>query len=140
MVRNARRYKTRSLVVDDELISRMLLQKLLAPFGECHIAVNGKEAIEAFVLSIKNKQPYNLICLDIMMPGIDGKKVLQTIREIEDKIGIPTANRAKIIMITAKDDSESVMLTVVKYKCDSYILKPINKVKLISRLKEIGLI
>jgi len=118
----------------------MLLQKLLAPFGECHIAVNGKEAIEAFILSIKNKQPYNLICLDIMMPGIDGKKVLQAIREVEAKIGISTTNRAKIIMITAKDDPESVMLTVVKYKCDSYILKPINKVKLISRLKEIGLI
>ncbi len=64
----------RSLVVDDELISRMLLQKLLAPLGECHIAVNGKEAIEAFLLADETRQPYDLICLDIMMPGIDGQK------------------------------------------------------------------
>ena len=130
----------RSLVVDDELISRMLLQKLLAPLGECHIAVNGKEAIEAFILADKTRQPYDLICLDIMMPGIDGQKVLQQIRAMEDKKGIPKAKRVAIIMTTALDDAESVMRAVVKYGCNSYILKPIDKVKLIGRLKEIGLI
>jgi len=130
----------RSLVVDDELISRMLLQKLLAPLGECHIAVNGKEAIEAFLLADETKQPYDLICLDIMMPGIDGQKVLQQIRAMEDNKGISKANRVAIIMTTALDDAESVMRAVVKYGCNSYILKPIDKVKLIGRLKEIGLI
>ena len=130
----------RSLVVDDELISRMLLQKLLAPLGECHIAVNGKESLEAFLLADKTRQPYDLICLDIMMPGIDGQKVLQQIRAMEDKKGIPKAKRVAIIMTTALDDAESVMRAVVKYGCNSYILKPIDKVKLIGRLKEIGLI
>ncbi|RKY54321.1 MAG: response regulator [Candidatus Neomarinimicrobiota bacterium] len=130
----------RSLIVDDELTSRIILQKILSPLGECTIAVNGQEAMEAFILAKKNRMPYNLICLDIMMPGINGQTVLQHIRGIEEKEEIPRASRVKIIMTTARDDSKTIMESVIKFGCDSYILKPINKIKLLSRLKELGLI
>jgi len=97
----------------------MLLQRILSPLGECYIAVNGKEAIESFILAKKNKEPYDLICLDILMPEMDGQTVLQQIREMEERDDISGANRVKIIMTTALDDSESIMRSIVKYKCNS---------------------
>ena len=130
----------RTLIADDELTSRMILQKNLSPYGSCDVAVTGKEAIQAFGMAINSNQPYDLICLDIMMPEIDGITALKKMREIEDKFGIPKHRRSKIIMTTALDDSKSVMDCIVKYGCNSYILKPIDKNTLKLRLKEIGLI
>ena len=84
-------------------MSRRLLQAILAPHGACHVAVGGREALEAFKMALKDKQPYNLICLDIMMPEMDGQEVLKEIRRTEDELGISGCDRAKIIMTTALD-------------------------------------
>ena len=58
----------RTLIVEDDFTSRLLLQTILAKYGECHIAINGKEAVDAFRLSKQNRNSYDLICMDIMMP------------------------------------------------------------------------
>ncbi|HBN09144.1 MAG TPA: response regulator, partial [Cyanobacteria bacterium UBA8530] len=58
----------RILIVEDDFTSRRLLQKILAPYGECEIAINGKEAVSAVELAWGEDAPYHLICLDIMMP------------------------------------------------------------------------
>lgn len=129
-----------ALVVDDELTTRMLLQKLLSKYGNCDAAANGQEGVQAFVNGIKSNNPYNLICLDIMMPGIDGRKVLQTIRTIEQKSKVTESRKAVIFMITAIDDSNVILETVVKYGCNSYLLKPISQPQLLARLKEYNLI
>ena len=50
---------------------------------ECDIVVDGLEALDAFMISLKDNKPYNLICLDIMMPKVDGVKVLKNIRDME---------------------------------------------------------
>jgi two-component system chemotaxis response regulator CheY len=39
------------LIVDDDFTSRVLLQEMLSPYGQCHMAVNGREAIEAFMVA-----------------------------------------------------------------------------------------
>lgn len=125
----------KSLVAEDDFTSRLLMQKILLPYGECHIAVNGEEAIEAFRVAYEGGVPYDLVCLDIMMPEVDGKAALRVIRGIES--GGTTA--ARVIMTTALDDVKTVM-EVFKNECDAYMVKPIDRGKLVAHLKSFGLI
>lgn len=130
----------KSLVVDDEITTRMLLDRMLSEYGQCDTASNGKEAVEAFLLAVKEGKPYDLICLDIKMPESTGDEVLEEIRKIEENIGVSEQNKAKIIMATSVNDEEMVLNTVVNLGCNSYILKPITKNKVVKNLKELDLI
>ena len=118
----------------------LMLKKILSPYGQCDTISNGKEALEAFWLAMKEKAPYDLICLDILMPELNGKTVLKKIREIEKKSNLSKDKFVNIFMITSLNDSKTIMDVIVKYKCDSYILKPISKQKVISKLKQFELI
>ncbi|MCP5053853.1 MAG: response regulator transcription factor, partial [bacterium] len=97
------------LIVEDDFYSRRLLQRILAPYGECDIAVNGQEAVEAFKHSLGEEFSYDLICLDILMPVMDGQETLKKIREIEETRGIYGDDGAKIIMISVMDDNKSIL-------------------------------
>ncbi len=72
----------KTLIVDDDFVSRLVLQNVLMAYGEAHIAVNGKEAVEVFTVALRLGSPYDVICLDIMMPEMDGQDVLRSIRRI----------------------------------------------------------
>ena len=78
----------KTLIVDDDFTNRLLLQEILKVHGPVHVAVNGKEAVEAVAAARDNKEdPYDLICLDIMMPEMDGQEDLKIIRADEDRAG-----------------------------------------------------
>jgi two-component system chemotaxis response regulator CheY len=129
----------KTLIAEDDFTSRLLLQQLLAPYGECHSAVNGKEALEAFEVANHLKLPYDLICLDINMPEVDGQAVLKEIRISEKVHGVQADKRARIIMMTALHDEVNVM-TAIRGACDGYMVKPINKAKLLGQLRNFELI
>ena len=88
------------LIVEDDMVSRRFLGKFLSQYGECDIVVDGMEALDAYLIAIKEEDPYDLICLDIMMPKVDGVKVLKAIRDFEVQRGIQAENKVKIIIIT----------------------------------------
>ena len=119
----------KTLIVEDDLTSRTLLQELLKRFGTTHTAVNGRKAIEAVHLAFEQNEPYDLICLDIMMPEMDGQEALRQIREHEQSIGITASGGAKIVMTTALSDVDNVK-QAAKNKCDYFLAKPIQKDKL----------
>lgn len=98
----------KTLIAEDDYVSRKFLFKLLSKYGECDMTVDGIETVEAFVIAHDMGKPYDLLCLDIMMPKIDGLKVLKTIREFEDKKKIDKKKRCKIIIISALSESEVV--------------------------------
>lgn len=127
------------LIAEDDLASRKYLSKILEPYGECDITVNGIETLDAFLLSIDDKKPYDLICLDIMMPKVDGMKVLKTIRQIEKQNKVLESNRVKIIMTTALNDTETINDSY-EIGCEAFASKPIDAEKLIKVLKKINLI
>lgn len=126
----------KTLIVEDDFTSRLLLQRYLAPYGECHIAVNGLEAIAAFDLASDRQERYDLICLDISMPEMDGQAVLKAIRKKEEEDGV--VGGVKIVMTTALGDKDNVM-AAFREQCDAYLVKPVEKPKLLDQLKEIGL-
>jgi two-component system chemotaxis response regulator CheY len=129
----------KALIVEDDFLSRMLLQGLLKPYVVPDIAVNGKEAVEAVRISLENKEPYNLICMDIMMPEMDGQEALRHIRDLEKMDGILPTDGVKVIMITALDDKKNIM-TAFREQCDTYLVKPLDKTKLVAALETLKLI
>ena len=129
----------RALVVDDDATSRRLLRRLLAPFGECDVAVNGWEALEAFKCAHAGNHPYDLICLDIMMPDLDGHDALNKIRRHEAKSGIDEKDQVKVIVTTVVADREHV-LAAAQRKCSAYLVKPIDRERLLKELRRLGLI
>jgi two-component system chemotaxis response regulator CheY len=131
--------KMRILIAEDDLASRKFLDKFLSKVGECDLVVDGLETIDAYMLAVKEKKPYDLICLDIMMPKIDGVKVLKSIRDLETLRGTLPEKRAKIIMTTALGEAELVK-TAFEYGCDGYASKPIDTGKFLEVMKKLGLI
>lgn len=129
----------RTLIVEDDFTSRLLLQSLLAKYGECHIAVNGKEAITAFRAADEKGQKYDLICMDVMMPEMDGQAAVKEIRDLEASGGTLSTRGVKIIMTTALDDVKNVVQSF-KSLCDAYLFKPIDTGKLLAHLREFHLV
>jgi len=117
------------LIVEDDLSSRKFLYKFMCNYGECDITVDGMEGLDAYLIALDEGEPYDLVCLDIMMPKVDGVKVLKTIREIERQRNIEGDNIVKIIMTTALNDVELVKSTFDS-GCEVYATKPIDIKKL----------
>jgi len=128
-----------TLIVEDDFTIRLLLQRMLAPFGECHVAVDGEEAVEAFRIALDAKKPYDLVCLDIMMPEMDGQTALKTMRDMEEARGIVSVNGSKIVMVTALGDYRSIS-TSHWHLCDAYLVKPVDKTTLLKTLADLHLI
>lgn len=127
------------LIAEDDLASRKFLSKFLSQYGECDLVIDGLETIDAYMLSMRERNPYDLICLDIMMPKIDGVKVLKAIRDLERQKGILPEKRVKIIMTTALAEAELVQ-TAFDYGCEAYASKPIDTAKLLEVMVKLGLI
>ncbi len=130
----------RFLVVEDDFTSRKLLQKILAPYGEVDVAVNGQESLDAFTAALEEGNPYELVCMDIMMPEMDGQEALKKIREVEKQRGIPGSQEVKVIMTTALDDPKNVVEAYYKGGATSYVPKPIDRQLFLQLLRNIGII
>ena len=130
----------RILIVEDDFMSRKILMKFLAPYGECDVAVNGVEAVQAFTQTLAARSGYGLICLDIMMPGIDGQEVLKIIREKEKQAGILPVKEVKVLMTTTLQTPRDVFEAYYQGGCTSYLPKPIEKRALVKHLAEMGIV
>jgi two-component system chemotaxis response regulator CheY len=130
----------RILIVDDEVVSRKLLYAIFSRYGRCDFATNGQEAIDAFKSARGEDRPYDLICLDIMMPNVDGLQALKAIRRLEKVMGIGgTETETKVIMTTAVDAPKIVIDAFYLGGATSYVVKPIDPKKILSEVKKLGL-
>ena len=129
----------RILIAEDDLASRTFMLKFLSAYGDCDLTVDGIEAVEAFMMAHSMKQPYDLICLDIMMPKVDGIKALKVIRQLETQQDIPEDQRVKVIMTTALTDTE-VVHDSFDSGCEAYAAKPIDTAKFIKVMQNLKVI
>jgi DNA-binding response OmpR family regulator len=114
------------LVVDDEPMARTLLRLMLVRAGfEVMEAENGYEALE----KLKQDEP-DVMILDVMMPGIDGFTVCETVRAQSDTAGLP------IIMLSAKTDMASVEKGL-RLGANKYLTKPILPEELTRQVREV---
>ena len=128
----------RSLIVEDDSIARELLKVYLAGYGDISFAVDGKEAVQAVEESLNRGKPYDLICLDIMMPEMDGLEALKHIRKLEQDRAIAGLDGAKVIVTTASDQSSDIF-DAFNTGCEAYIVKPVRKEKLLEEMTKLGL-
>jgi len=128
----------KTLIVEDDFFCRLALQTLLGAYGECHVAVNGQEAVTVFQQALKHRQAYALVCLDILMPEMDGQTALKAMRTAEEALGIYSRRGAKIIMTTGLDDVQNIM-KAFHGLCDGYLVKPVQQSKLDELLNQLNL-
>jgi two-component system chemotaxis response regulator CheY len=127
----------RSLVAEDDATNRKLLKTFLSRYGSCDIATDGNEAVNAVCLARQNHQSYDLICMDLRMPVMDGQEAIREIRKQEVAAGVEKL--AKIIVTTIHTDTDSIAGALLG-RCNAYLVKPIDTAKLKTELKALGLI
>ncbi len=127
------------LLAEDDFATRKFMDKQLSQYGECDVMVDGEEAVDAFMMALEDDEPYDLVCLDVMMPVMDGYQVLKAIRGIEAQKGISKKDSVKVVMTTALNDERNVKLAF-ELGCEAYVGKPIDVEKFEKVLNKLGLI
>ena len=117
----------RILVVDDEIdLTEAIARGLRRQGYAVDIANNGDEAIEK-----SSYTTYDLVCLDLTMPGIDGLEVCQTLRKTSPEGAIP-----RILMLTARDTIEE-RIAGLDVGADDYLVKPFAFDELAARIRSL---
>lgn len=129
----------RILLAEDDYVTRKAMDSFLSKYGECDVTVDGMEAVDAFLLALEEEEPYDLVCLDIMMPVMDGYQALMGIRNLEKERDIPKEKQVKVIMTTALNDEKNVKMAF-ELGCTIYSGKPIDQVRFEQALKKLGLV
>ena len=120
-------YIMKILLAEDDFVTRKFMTNFLSKYGECDVTVDGMEAVDAFMMALEDDAPYDLVCLDIMMPVLDGIEVCKQVRKMTD---LP------IIMVTAKDEDDDRILGL-EIGADDYITKPFNSREVVARVKAV---
>lgn len=128
----------RILIVEDDQASMLVLSTYLTQFGAVSTAVDGEAGVEAFRMALANGDPFQLVCLDIMMPKLDGQAALKQVRAIEKEFNVPAAKQVKVIMTTALGDRENLLEALPQ--CDAYLQKPVDRAQLLFYIKRFGLL
>jgi len=129
----------RCLIVDDDPVSRLMIRGYLAPLFDCDVVQDGASAVSAHFSALQKREPYDLLCLDIVMPGLNGFQVLQAIKDRESELKIPRQNRIKIVTISGCSRSETAE-QALSTGVDAHLNKPLSRDELFCGLREGGLL
>ncbi|MDE7366437.1 MAG: response regulator [Lachnospiraceae bacterium] len=127
------------LIVEDDFVSRKFMTKFLSKYGVCQTAEDGEQAVKMYKDAAEQQRPYDLICLDIVMPRMDGYKTLELIRNYEEEQGITSQEGVKVIMTTGMEVGTNIT-KAFELGCVAYTSKPIDIVQFDSLLQQLQLI
>jgi two-component system chemotaxis response regulator CheY len=130
------RNKMRILIVDDDFAIRKVLSVWLSSIGECQVAANGNEGMNIFEKSFEIGENFDLIFMDVMMPGKNGLETLKEIRAFEADKKIDQETRTKVVMLTAAANPRSIM-GAHQHNCEAYLIKPVEKEDLFKEIKKL---
>jgi len=124
------------LIAEDNQQNYKLLKRMLSDYVNADIAMDGNKALESFTKAHENNAPYDLIFLDIIMPGFNGHEVLSKIRKWEQD-NLKGQEGVKIVMATSKDDTDTVVSSY-DLGCQHFLMKPYDNFELIDLMQEMG--
>lgn len=126
------------LIVDDEVFCREFVAALLEELGECHQADGADEALAKFSEALGSDAPYDLIVLDILMPGQSGHEAAKVIRRIEKERH--AAKKVNIVMLTGLNSANDAMESFCSAESAAYLVKPVSKEGLLNVISKLGLL
>jgi two-component system chemotaxis response regulator CheY len=126
----------RFLIVDDDESIVLYLQTALAPFARCDGAASGEDGLLMFKAAHAAGAPYDVVMMDILMPGMDGHETAETMRAIEADMGIATRDAFKLVMITSLVDDANVTRAFFKAHATCYLVKPFDKESVLDELRQ----
>lgn len=128
------------LIVEDNEFMREGLKMFLAGHAEIKEAENGREGVELFTRALAERDGFDLVLLDVVMPVMDGQEALVKMRQAEKEEGGDPAAKAVIIMTTALNSAEHMEQALWDGDCTDYLVKPIVRGDLLAMLRRHGLI
>jgi len=129
------------LTVDDDEISLIQVGQMLAELGTNTQARGGVEALALVEESIVNKKKrYDLILMDVLMPGMDGLKTVSGIVRLFNEHKVPLEKRPKIVMLSSVDERETQIDALYACGADHYLTKPVDDKTLKGALADLGLL
>lgn len=129
----------RALVVEDDFATRLLMKSFLSRYGECDVVDNGVQAVECFSRAWRVGRKYDLVCMDVRMPEMDGPEAVRQLRAFEENRAISPPCRVKIMIMTSVDDIKEMIRCFHEFS-DAYLMKPVNLANLLRQLKSWQLI
>jgi two-component system, chemotaxis family, chemotaxis protein CheY len=126
------------LIVDDEVFCREFVATLLRSTAECHQAGNGTDALEKYSTALASSEPYDLVILDVMMPGMNGHDAAKAIRSLEKAQKID--KKVSIVMLTALNSANDAMESFCHAQSAAYLVKPVSKEGLFNVVTKLGLL
>jgi two-component system chemotaxis response regulator CheY len=128
----------RTLVVDDDQVCRHMLRGVFERYGAVEMVDDGIAAVAAVAAALVRGQGFDLICLDIMMPGLDGRQTLTVIRRLEELLAAGRKPMS-IAMATALDDRDSIF-RAFRDQADLYFVKPLDPKRMIADLAKLSVV
>ncbi|MGB4600184.1 MAG: response regulator [Trichlorobacter sp.] len=128
------------LIIDDDELGRELLATQLEPYAVCDLAADGYEGVARFTAALLEGNPYQLIFLDIVMPGMDGNAAARAIRNLEQDRGIPVERGVNIVVLSSLNTPQDIIQAYVSAQSAAHLVKPVRLDKLLRTLRKLELI
>jgi len=125
----------RILVIEDNHLTAVVLDRALSPQGEVTVAEDGAVGLKAFQDAHGQGRPFDAVLLDLEMPGLGGHEVLRLLREDEDRRGIQGLDRCLVFMNTGNRDLGTVRASF-RLQADGYFVKPLALDQIKKKLEE----
>lgn len=130
----------RVLIVEDEPVNQHFLLLALRKHGDCLAVGTGEACLEACSKALDQGSPFDVVFLDIQLPGINGLKTLELLRALEDERGISEAARAQVIVTTVLDDHQTASRAFIQGHAASFLTKPFRSGQIEEELSKLGLV
>lgn len=114
------------LIVEDDVPSQLFLKAVLKGYGPCAVAGDGAEAVQVYADVALDGSPFDVIFMDIMMPGMDGLTAIDRIREFEAQNPNKVPRPAQVVVVTATQNSQNIIHAYCAGNVFAYLKKPLT--------------
>ncbi len=130
----------RILIVEDEPVNQEFLLLALKNHADCQAVDSGEEALAAFTLALDDNRPFDIVFLDLLLPGIGGLQTLEKLRSLEEHFELPEDRCARVIITTALNDDRAASRAFIQGRAVAYMTKPFRVADIRDELAKLGLL
>ncbi len=122
------------LIVEDDFACLQIASVLLSSYGDVDAATNSDQAGDLMNKAIINGKPYDLMVIDINIPGSTGLELLCKFRAAEEQATISPSRKLVMSSVSSHDN----IIGAARAKCDGFMVKPLTKDSLTAKLASLG--